>query len=206
MPTKYTNAGQSGGAIVGTTITDADYIYSNTGSAVYSNNDEQHVVPISDLGFSGDVTDLCIRLDYRRCTDYRPSLRIKVYFDDNGATDYIGIGMTNLYYSEKGASSQIIANDLYGKAVNKIVLHVTTTSLKLCINDTVVADKTGINNGKKITSIVFLTQDMYSTTLAKNDMFSNIIIADYDCSSETLAEHTGPISVTNHYDFGRKQH
>ena len=64
MPTKYTNIGQSDGAIVGTTVADAGKHYSHTGTAIYSNDSTRKVIPLSDFGFSGDVTDLWIRLDY----------------------------------------------------------------------------------------------------------------------------------------------
>jgi hypothetical protein len=199
VSTRYTNAGVSGGAIVGTAITDAEKKYSNTGTAVYGNNTS--AVPITDLGFTADVTDLWIRLDYYHYTKYMPSLIIGMYFDGNTGSDYVGISQISLYYDNAGAKSSGYISDVYNKTINKIVVHVTTTSVIFYVNDSIVIKKDGINNGTKITSIVLRTQDTNSATVSQNDVFSNIIIADYDCSQETLAVDGNIVSTT--FDLSR---
>ena len=110
MPTKYTNVGQSGGAIVGTTVADTEKKYSNTGSAVYGTTGN-NVTP-ADLGFSGDVTELWMRFDYYLYDNSNP-IKIMFYFDNASGSAYIGLYGYSGYYGVRGSTAFNINNALF---------------------------------------------------------------------------------------------
>ena len=192
MSTRYTNIGVADGIIAGTTVADTEKQYSNTGSAVYGTGN--NVTP-ADLGFSGDVTELWMRFDYY-VHGKANLIKIKFYFD--GAADYAYVGMygSSVYYNVNGNSFGGVDGSLFNKSINKVVFHISTTALQIYVNDVVAFSKTGINNGSKITRMNFMSEQIINSTTANNNMFSNVIIADYDCSQETLETNGTPISET----------
>lgn len=193
MSTRYTNTGISGGAIVGTTVTvtDTDKQYSNTGTAVYSQNNAAKQVSITDLGFTTDVSDLWIRFDYYTVYSF---CYINVYFD--GQTGGYFKGLDGGSFCGTNISSSLTTGKL-----NKIVLHISPTACQLYINDSLIVDKSGLTNGTKITGIRMASNSTNNNVAKNNNMFSNIIIADYDCSQETLAVDGNIVSTT--FDLAR---
>lgn len=197
MSTRYTNIGVADGIIAGTTVADTEKQYSNTGSAVYGTG--KNASP-ADLVFSGDVTELWMRFDYY-VHDTKNLTKIKFYFDDATGYDYVGMYGSNVCYNVKGNSFGSVDGSLFNKSINKVVFHISTTALQIYINDVVAFDKTDINNGSKITRMNFASEQFTYSTTANNNMFSNIIIADYDCSNETLAADGNIVSTT--FDLAR---
>jgi hypothetical protein len=180
------------GIIAGTTVADTKKQYSNTGSAVYGTG--KNVTP-ADLGFSGDVTELWMRFDYY-VHSTENNIKIMFYFDNAQGYSYIGLYGIRVRYNVNGNSFGSVNTALYNQPINKVVFHISKTALQIYINDVTAFSKIDTNNGSKITGMSFLSEKNIDSTTANNNMFSNVIIADYDCSNETLELNGTPISET----------
>ena len=182
---RYTNVGMKDTLFSsGDTITN-NYTVSHTGRAVAWCNPSAFTA-LSDLGLTG-ITELWIRLDVYL---YKPSNgSIYVRFDSGanntgGNTDGTYIWLNGVEYS-MGHNWGI-----GGQVITKVVMHVSPSVLEVYTDDVKVVDYSGLSLGTNITDIRIQTG---------NSRYSNIIIADYDCSQESLAN----ITETLHADTRR---
>ena len=170
IPGRYTNRGVNDGRLFtsGTEITN-EPASTKTGTCITATTSSDVITPAT-LGF-GDINELWIRFDNcKKSSD----IKIKVYFDGAAGNDYVGLG-NYVYYGKNGANSGYTS---WGyPAFGRWVMHVSPTDLQLYFDDKQAFSRIGLEQGKKVTGI-----KIDSTT----DRLSNFIIANYDCSAETL--------------------
>lgn len=160
---------------------DADPAHSNTGTAVtwcnpgYSN--------LSSI-LAGTINEIWIRFDVFYSSSNRGGVYVK-FDNDNAATG--GWLNSNI---EVGGEITDISYGLTNATLNKIVFHISPADFDVYANDVLVTSRSGLSLGTEITKILLMT---------RTSSFSNIIIADYDCSQESLTN----ITATLHADTRR---
>ncbi len=182
IPGRYTNRGVNDGRLFtsGTEITN-EPASTKTGTCITATTSSDVITPAT-LGF-GDINELWIRFDNcKKSSD----IKIKVYYDGATGNDYVGLGnYVYVCYGKNGSNSGYTSWDY--PDFGRWVMHVSPTDLQLYFDDKQAFSRTGLEQGKKITGI-----KIDSTT----DRLSNFIIANYDCSNETLETTSVSASIS----------
>lgn len=176
---RYTNRGVKDNFLTKGSI-DTDKTHSDTATAVRWGGSDGYV-DFTTLGFSSYPSEIWIRFDIWYVSPYSGS----IYWQFDNVTDKSnGINLAgscwvnNKNYNKYQPPS---VPDNWGckrSEVNKVVVHISGTLFEVYTNDVLqfLVDDFG-TAGNKITSISLDTS---------NSAYSNIIIADYDCSDESL--------------------
>lgn len=188
---RYANRGEATGLYAGGTVS-TSATYSLTGTAVTGirTTDTYNTVPLSDIGFGSSVSELWARFDV-----YASSFISNFAAQWDGKTDSgVGVyhnrygGLVICYYNSSG--SRISENWLYAVPTNQIAtisFHIAPTVVEVWVNGSKLATYTGAAAGTEITS--------FRIAAPQNNYISNIIVADYDCTNETLAGWTGTLQA-----------
>ena len=176
MRMRYTNPGVKDALLpAGSVLTGKDI--SRTGTAVAWCNAD--FVDLKDLGFEEYPSELWIRWDAYYYSYYRG--RVNVRFDDSEGNTGI-VADNNNYYWVNGTSLGKTKSgwNIASNAINTCVMHVSGESFEVYVNGELQQFyQSGLPLGKEITRVQVQTG---------NCRYSNLIIANYDCSKETLAE------------------
>ena len=159
------------------------YQTSKTGRSI-GGQDNFNVVTIETAGFPSGTRDIWFRVDiYRQgAVDYASPVspyrgQLMVYFDDE-ETAAVGYWAGHVwYYNDSG--TYVKPNTEYFQernCITKTVLHVSTSGVWLYYNDELVFS-IAERQGSRISHIRVSTGQ---------DRYSNIIIADFDCSALTM--------------------
>ena len=175
---KYTNRGVLDNILLfdGTETTDATK--TKTGTAVVGAQ-EWETAMFTSLGFSASPAEVWARFDW---FSYGGDIGFSL---DNGDR-YLGFTTNSqsiLYINEGNYNYFDIGSDwgCAADAINKIVIHidVTNDAFELYLDDTLIYSASNVGFTDGLDNITLFS--------AENEALSNIIIADYDCSQETLA-------------------
>ena len=181
---RYTNLGVASGLFPGGSV-DTTAGRSLTGTAVYNLNSETKI-SVETVGFSSNETELWMRYDvYSPTRSTARSTRFGVYFNNN---QYVGFTNTKMYYYDAAGNrvtTYINDSDFPLNEIVKFSLHVTTNSAEFYINDNAVLTFSDITQGARISHFF---------TYTGLDRVSNIIVADYNCMAESLADI--PVSLS----------
>ena len=185
--TRYTNKGVNDAPFISGNIS-TNSTYSVTGSAIYASNPSAYT-DLSALGLAG-ISEIWVRFDIYMQSG-QPSLFVK-YEDLTGTGAAIG---GNSVYIQGTSYSLGGSWGLVSYTISKCVFHISPSVFEIFVNDSRICYYSGLSLGSEIKQIRLNT----AGSSAYQNYFSNIIIADYDCSQETLA----PTAVTIHADTGR---
>ena len=175
---RYINAGTNDGVLFTTATVSTDSTYSHTGTAVKSQNAS---VRFSALGLA-NKTEIWVRLDVYYVSYNSGS--VTMTWTPNS---YTTSAIFNYRYLTVGGSTQDLGGawGMTANAINKLVFHLSTTDFELYLNDTLIGNFTGLAFGNYL---------QYLTITPNNSYISNIIIADYDISDESVVRITGDTS------------
>lgn len=190
---RYANKGEATGLYAGGTVS-TSATYSLTGTAVtgigVADPESFNIVSLSDIGFDGTFSEIWARFDM-----YAPNSGNYISFaalwdgKSNGGTGiyqysngYIGYA----YYNSSGSRVTSSRQFLSTKALHTFKVHISPTAVDVWIDGVKKATYTGAAAGTVLTSLRIKTYDNY---------VSNIIVADYDCTNETLAGWTGTLQA-----------
>lgn len=147
---------------------------SDTGTAVAWSNPDEYT-DLKDLGFEAYPQELWFRYDAYFYSFYRGSLYFQ--FDDAGRDT--GWASDNRFYwiDDKKMNNE----EGWGgtsDSINTLVIHLSPDTVEICVNGVMRIRQTGLSLGENVTRVRLRTG---------NARCSNIILADYDCSEESLA-------------------
>jgi len=184
---RYANRGEATGLYAGGTVS-TSAAYSRTGTAV-TNIFSYRTTALSSLDFPAATNEIWARLDvYGQC-DFDFAV-----FWDGATSNAIGIiggtSTADIYY--RNASGNRVYTSIYNSAVAANTLHtwkihISPTVVEVWMDGEQKVSQTGASSATAITSI--------RTRAANNHYVSNIIVADYDCTNETLAGWTGTLQA-----------
>ena len=187
---RYANRGEATGLYAGGTVS-TSATYSLTGTAVtgVATTSTYNTVPLSDIGFGSGVSEIWARFDI-----YASFRSILAAQWDGKTNQGVGVyryqygGLVIYYYNSSGIRTS--ANWLYSVPTNQIAtisFHIAPTVVEVWVNGSKLATYTGAAAGTEITS--------FRIAAPQNNYISNIIVADYDCTNETLAGWTGTLQA-----------
>lgn len=190
---RYANRGEATGLYAGGTVS-TSATYSLTGTAVtgVATTSTYNTVPLSDIGFGSGVSEIWARFDIYAEQSFRSLLAAQW---DGKTNQGVGVypypsygGLVIYYYNSSGSRTSV--NWLYAVPKNQIAtisFHIAPTVVEVWVNGSKLATYTGTAAGTEITS--------FRIAAPQNNYISNIIIADYDCTNETLAGWTGTLQA-----------
>lgn len=180
---KYTNRGVIDNRLFFNGTETTDSAKTSTGTAVVGVQEYEYT-SFTSLGFSASLAEVWVRLDWY-IGDLENELGT-IGFSLDAGQRYLGFGINDRYISwhNGGSYDNFDIGAPWGctdDAINKIVIHIDVTgdAFELYLDDTLIYSANNVGFTTSIDSM-----DIFS---AEDDALSNIIIADYDCSQETLA-------------------
>lgn len=184
---RYANRGEATGLYAGGTVS-TSATYSLTGTAVTGIRSDK-ATTLESLGFPAATNEIWARLDvYGQC-DFDFAV-----FWDGATSNAIGIiggtSTADIYY--RNASGDRVYTSIYNSAVSANTLHtwkihISPTVVEVWLDGVQKVARTGTSSVSEITSI--------RTKVYTNHYVSNIIVANYDCTNETLAGWTGTLQA-----------
>lgn len=174
---RYINAGTNDGVLFTTATVSTDSTYSHTGTAVKSQNATKR---FSLLGFS-NCTEIWVRFDVYYVAN---NGLITMTWTPSSQTTSCSF---NYRYITVGGSTRDLGGawGMTANAINKLVFHLSTSTFQIYLNDTLIGDFSGLSLGNYL----------YNFQLSpSNSYISNLIIADYDISDESVVRITGDTS------------
>lgn len=189
---RYANRGEATGLYAGGTVS-TSATYSLTGTAVtgVATTSTYNTVPLSDIGFGSGVSEIWARFDIYAEQSFRSLLAAQWDGKTNqgvGVYPYQYGGLVIYYYNSSGIRTS--ENWLYVVPTNQIAtisFHIAPTVVEVWVNGSKLATYTGAAAGTEITS--------FRIAAPQGNYISNIIVADYDCTNETLAGWTGTMQA-----------
>lgn len=171
---RYINAGTNDGVLFTTATVSTDSTYSHTGTAVKNQNAAKR---FSLLGFS-NCTEIWVRFDVYYVAN---NGLITMTWTPSAQTTSCSF---NYRYITVGGSTRDLGGawGMTANAINKLVFHLSTSAFQIYLNDTLIGDFSGLSLGNYL----------YNFQLSpSNSYISNLIIADYDISDESVVRITG---------------
>lgn len=177
---RYANRGEATGLYAGGTVsTSAEY--SLTGTAVTGISSSATVTAAS-VGFDG-ISEIWGRFDVYCPSGFYGNLG--AIWDDKPPSGGTGIyhqgagGLVISYYNSNGTRvNEYWLSTIPSNRITTVQFHIHQYGVEFWVNNVKKASYSGATAGSEIT---------YFRIATENNYFSNIIIADYDCTQETLA-------------------